>query len=326
MDINSLPSVSQSDMQAMMKNAEKMSAEQGLVIPHPDIQKEAQMVIQPELPRTGTSAQPNWQLQAPVAPEEDPLQAQSPAEINGFSAQPDIQEISEEDSEITSQEKQSPPSMAQRKTPAQSFSELKAKAEKAERERDELLRKLYEREISSTGAKQQQQKIEQAEEDLDFKLADDDLADGKTVNKVDKKVKRLEQQLLQYQQQAALATTEARIKSQYSDFDKVVSKDNLDLLSYTYPELATTLNSTQDLYSKAVSAYMMIRNMGIYKEEVNSVEKKRIAENAQKPRLSPQIAAQSGSALSKANMFADGLTPELQEHLRREMNMARKDY
>jgi hypothetical protein len=312
MDINSLPSVSQSDMQAMVRNAEKMASQEGIVVPHPDIQKEAQMVVHPErVPQTSFSQQPNWQLQAPIEPEP-------------IAEEEHVQESTESESSYQPPAEQTAPSMARRKTPAESFSELKAAKERAERERDDMYRRYYEREQSNQTLKQPS--IQQTEEDLNFKIADDDLPNGEIVNKVDKKVKRLEDELRQFQQQSALAATESRIKSQYQDFDKVVSKDNLDLLAYTYPELATTLNSTSDLYSKAVSAYTMIKNLGIHKEYVPNAESKRIEQNINKPRLSPAVSAQQGSALSKANAFAEGLTPDLQAQLMREMRDSRRNY
>jgi len=72
----------------------------------------------------------------------------------------------------------------------------------------------------------------------------------------------------------------------------------------------------------------MIKNLGIHKEEQFVEEKKRIQANALKPRLSPAVAAQQQgeSPLTKANMFAEGLTPELQSQLKREMELARRGY
>lgn len=328
MDINSLPQVSSAQLNAMQKAADKMMAEQGVVVPHPVVEAEAKMSEKASAPLKPQENRQSWQLAAPT-------------ELT-YGAQPEeaqeehIHEHEETEQEDTSDNQEvetpvnTPQSMGKRKTPAQSFSELKAKAERLERENQEYLRKLYEREQFNQQAKQQQMNITQPqpEEDLDFKIADDDLADGKVVNKVDKRVRNLENQLKQYQQQSQLAATEQRLKSQYADFDKVVSKENLDMLSYTYPELANSINSTPDLYSKAVSAYTMIKNLGIHKEEQFTAEKKRVQENAMKPRLSPAVAAQQQgeSPLTKANMFAEGLTPELQQQLKREMEIARRGY
>lgn len=338
MDINSLPQVSSQQLSSMQKAADKMMAEAGVIIPHPEIQAVAKMsttddkvsTVSPYAKATEDRPQQAWQLQA----NDEPEYVEAESELAAHEDHDHEDEVQSEDNaavqEVSPTPTKTPASMAKRKTPAESFSELKAKAERLERENQEYLRKLYERENYNQAAKSQQQNIiqQQPEEDLDFKLADDDLADGKVVNKVDKKVRNLENQLKQYQQQAQMAATEAKLKYQYADFDKVVSKDNLDMLSYTYPELANSINSTQDLYSKAVSAYTMIKNLGIHKEEQFVEEKKRIQANALKPRLSPAVAAQQQgeSPLTKANMFAEGLTPELQQQLKREMELARRGY
>jgi hypothetical protein len=251
-----------------------------------------------------------------------------PENLQQILTQQTIQDNPESESEYSGTEIEETPVQQARKTPADSFRELRLKAEraeKAERERDEMMRKLYEYENYNQNSKQKQMRIESPIEE-ELSVAADDLVEGKHLSKVDKKVRQLEEQLKAYQQQTATATTEARLKAQYADFDKVVSKDNIEMLAYTYPELANALNSTSDLYSKAVSAYMMIKNTGVYKEETFIAEKKRVQENAAKPRLSPAVssAQQGESPLTKASMFADGLTPQLQEQLRREMNEIRK--
>jgi hypothetical protein len=330
MDINSLPHVSDSAMQAMQKNADKMMQEAGVIVPHPEINPVAKMSttqprgqVTPEPEQTYSVSQPtqhpNWQLQTQV--EQEP-QSDSNSEEHDHDHEEEVQE------EIAPV--QTPPAMAHRKTPAESFSELKAAKERIERENQELMRKLIERENFNQQAQKQQMKIEQpTQEDLDFNVNDDDLVDGKVANKIKKSFKQQQQELRDYKQQIENIVTESKLKAQFSDFDKVVSKDNIDLLSYTYPELANSLNSNPDLYSKAVSAYTMIKNLGIHKEEIPMTpERKRMQENANKPRLSPAaISTQSGDTpLSKANMFSEGLTPQLQEQLRREMSQSRRGY
>lgn len=194
---------------------------------------------------------------------------------------------------------------------------LREKAERIERERDEAMRRLQEYE-----SKQQTQPVE---EDDDIALAPDDLAEGKHLSKVARKIKKLESELNQYKQQSNMTTTEARLKSQYPDFDKIVSKDNVEMLKLQYPEIASTLNSSQDMYATAVSAYTMIKRLGIHQEEAFVAEKAIAQKNAAKPRPLASVSPQQGdSPLSRANAFANGLTDELKEQLRREMNQARQ--
>lgn len=197
-----------------------------------------------------------------------------------------------------------------------SFRALREKAERIERERDDAMRRLQEIETRN----QQTQS-----EDEEINIAPDDIAEGKHLSKVSKKIKRLESELNQYKQQSAATTVETRLKTQYPDFDKVVSKDNIELLKAQYPEIAQTLHASSDLYSTAVSAYTIIKRLGIHQEDVYGVEKAIAIKNAAKPRPLASVSPQQGdSPLSRANAFANGLTDDLKEQLRKEMMEARK--
>lgn len=196
------------------------------------------------------------------------------------------------------------------------FRQLREKAEKAERERDELLRLMQNK----------QQSQSQTDEDDDIRLGADDVAEGKHLSKMQSKVKKLEAQLKNYQQQSAASIAEAKIKAQYPDFDTVVSKENIEMLRTLEPELADTINSTSDIYSKAVSAYKMIKKSGIYKEDLFAGDREKAKQNTGKPRPLTSISPQQGdSPLSQANAFANGLTDELKVQLRKEMEIARKN-
>lgn len=189
---------------------------------------------------------------------------------------------------------------------------------KAERERDEAVRRMQELESYRQQAPQQQQ---EAPVDDDVNLNPDDLVEWKHVQK---KMRKLEDQLRSYQQQTSVTTVEARLKYQYNDFDQVVSADNIELLKASYPELAQTLNDSKDLYAKAVSAYTLIKKLGINAEEYTQ-DKQMAQKNAAKPRPLTSVSPQQGSSpLSKANAFANGLTDELRKQLAKEMYEARK--
>jgi len=193
---------------------------------------------------------------------------------------------------------------------------LRELKEKAERERDELRIKL-----------EQTQKIQQQEpvppqptENQDFYVNPDDLVEGKHLSAVNKKVKQLEEQLQAYQQQSTVNTVEARLKAQHPDFDQVVSKENIEIFRTAYPELAAAIGSSSDIYSKGMSAYTLIKKFGIHQAQANAGAVDRVKQNLSKPTSSASIGTQQGdSPLSKANAFADGLTPELKQKLYREM-------
>ncbi len=203
-----------------------------------------------------------------------------------------------------------------------SLREKAERADKAERERDELLKRIQEMESYRQSAPQQQ--TQQQEEAEDLNIDPDSLVEGKHLKRYDKKFKEMQDKLRSYEQQSSITSIDMRLKAKYPDLDKVVSQDNLLALRQDYPELAATLNANTDLYSKAVSAYTLIKKLGIDVEDTFVEDKIKAQKNAAKPRplasVSPQ---QAESPLSRANAFANGLTEDLKEQLRKEMYESR---
>jgi hypothetical protein len=202
--------------------------------------------------------------------------------------------------------------------PQESWKQLRQQRERAERERDEayqLIRQMQ----------QQQPQQQQESDDDELNIDPDTYAEGKHLSKVDRKVRKLEEQLRQYQQQSQSQSIESRIIAQYPDFDKVVSVDNIEKLKEDFPELSATLHSSNDLYSKAISTYKLIKKLGISHDNMYDKEQAMVQKNAAKPKPSAAINPQRGdSPLSKANAFENGLTDELRKQLQREMFDAMK--
>ena len=193
------------------------------------------------------------------------------------------------------------------------FAVLRDKVARMERERDELAR-----------SKQAAQQLIVEEED-DLGIGDDDLAEGKHLKKQHKELKQMKKELAETKRVMYEQTAEARIKAQFPDFDKVVSQDTLAALRETYPEIAQTLNSSTDLYSKASAAYTMVKKLGLYTPDLYEKERAHAANNAAKPRSTASVSPQQGeSPLSNANAFSQGLTPELKKKLYAEMVEAKK--
>lgn len=197
------------------------------------------------------------------------------------------------------------------------FRQLRDKTERIERERDEALRRLQEFESVKPNV---------TAEDLEFNVGQDDLVEGKHLSKVDKKIKKLEQQLSQYQKQTTAMTAEAKLKSQFPDFDRVVNQDNIESLKENYPEIAQTLNASTDLYATAVSAYTLIKKLGIISDPSVIENQALVLKNSIKPRPLASVSPQQGDgALSKANAFAHGeLSKEVKNQLYKEMLQAMK--
>ena len=196
------------------------------------------------------------------------------------------------------------------------FRSLREKAQRAEQERDELYRMLQE---------ERSRKSAVPEEDLSINIGEDEIAEGKHLSKVQKKISRLEQQLQNYQQQTAQIAIEAKLRVEYPDIESVISPDNLKELADKYPAVAKTLDSNNDLYNKAIAAYTMIKNLNIGQPDPYAQEKARAQQNAARPKTANYVSPQQGeSPLTKANAFVNGLTPELKQQLWKEMEDAAK--
>lgn len=242
-------------------------------------------------------------------------QAQIPQEWIQPEEPQEVQEERAVEQQIAPQQQQA----HQESDAAKNLRNLRELKERAERERDEALR------IAQDLQNRFKQQSPQEQEDEAIALAETDLVEGKHLSKVDKKIKRLEQELKNYQQRSVEMEIESRLKSNYSDFDKVVSKSNVEALKNSYPEIAQALNASPDLYSKAVSAYTLIKKLGIHQEDLYESDRLTAQKNAAKPRPLASVAPQQGdSPISRANAFANGLTDELRAQLRREMESARK--
>lgn len=203
-----------------------------------------------------------------------------------------------------------------------SFKSLRDAKEKAEKERDALLQQFLQSQTQQPTKEAPQVEID---DNIDFDIDEDGLVEGRYVKKVTNKLKSIEAQIKNYKTQQQLQTTEAKIKAQFPDFDKVVSEENVYMLNEQFPEIAQTLKDTPDLYNKAASAYNIMKRFGIYKENTYQPERQKAEDNLKKPRPLTSASPQQGdSPLSHANAFANGLTPELKKQLNEEMFAARK--
>lgn len=248
--------------------------------------------------------------------EEEVVEEASPA-LEG------IQELQEEEQEEAPQEKQE----QIQPQPNESVRNLRLAKQKAERERDELVQRMQdiERRLLGSGIIGQiSQSQAPQEEDLTLTINPDELAEGKHLLKVSKKMAKMEndfkEKIAQYEQKAAALAAESQLRIQYPDIDKVINSDNIALLRDEYPELAATINANPDIYSKSVAAYTMIKKLGIQEDPVANENQERIFQNSTKPRSSSSVSPRkSDSPLSMANSYAGGLTPAAKAQARKEL-------
>jgi hypothetical protein len=198
---------------------------------------------------------------------------------------------------------------------------LRLAKEKAERERDDILRLAQ---MNNALNKPQEEKQVTKSRN---RLRPEELVDGSHVNELDDELQQLKQQLLRQQQQSYNENSKLRLKAKFNDFEQVVNQETIEMLQVLQPEIAQTLNSTQDIYAAGVTAYNIIKNLGLKPEANYESDIKRIQTNAVKPKPMVSINPQQGeSALSQANAFANGLTPELKDQLYKDMQAARRNY
>lgn len=194
------------------------------------------------------------------------------------------------------------------------FRQLREKAERLERERNEAMRMV-----------QSLQTQRQAPVDDDLGLADDDLVERKHVDKIVKQhIRQYEQKMHQYENSLA----EQQVLAQCPDYRTVVTDENVDRLLAEEPEIAAALGSQTNTRSKAVATYNIIKKLGYTQPNTPYADDiARVQRNAAKPKPLASVSPQQGdSPLSRANAFANGLTTELQDELRKEMNAARRGY
>lgn len=213
---------------------------------------------------------------------------------------------------------------------AKNFRTLRDEKARSDRERDEALAKLRAYEMQQYNMQQQyKQPVEPEVEDVEIEIATDDVAEGKHIRALHSQVKKLQQIVKQNEQRSTAMTEEAKLLAKYPDYYNVVSTDTLAQLNVEDPELSHILDvsSKVDFYGAKAMAYKAIKKLSSVKQEPTyELEKAQIQKNAAKPKPLASLAPQQGdSPLSRANAFANGLTPALQEQLRREMADARRN-
>ncbi len=290
MSINSLPDASQAQMRAMQVEADKRMKQDGIVAEEP------------------TPVQPLENKHPMLQNHEEP--SYEPEEVVEY--EDSVEEVEEEVSSETPQQ--------------MNFRMIKERAERAERERDEAMKYA----MSFNQQKPVQNTPDPVEQEEDYLsglgIDNDGLAEGKHLKEILKEVRSLKKELNSYKTKSTQDTVEVKIKSQYPDFDKVVSQDNLQSLRSMNPDLADMILSTPDIYKQAKLAYDMVKQYGIYKDQSYNQEKIVAQKNSAKPRPLASVSPQQGDTpLSKANAFANGaLSKDVKNQHYREMLEAMK--
>ncbi len=228
---------------------------------------------------------------------EQPL-TQSTPEI-----QPNTGQIDPENQPSNDQNLQQETQDTHKPTPQESFSELRKRAEQAERERNEAYHTI--RRIEEY-ALQQQQQANYKQPEPEPELDDDDYVEARHFKS---QINTLKQELNQYKQQQAVSSLEMQIKSRFPDFEKVVNTDNINKFMQLKPELAESFRQTPDSYNKAAAIYTLMKDLGIHQEQTYNPSNERVDTNFNKPRTASSL-KKTESALSHASEFSSSQLTE----------------
>jgi len=196
---------------------------------------------------------------------------------------------------------------------------LRAAKEKAEQERADMASQLED--LQRRSVTPGPDKTEQIPE-----YGDDDFVEGKVLKR---EIDALKKQIAANKTQTIADTDASRLKNKYSDFDNVVSNENLKKLRELDPDTAETIAlSNASIYNRGSAAYKRIKELGIVVADNHVQNRDNAQENVSKPRPSNSVSPQQGdSPLAMANAFSSGpLTEEKKALLRKEMNEAAKRY
>ena len=253
---------------------------------------------------------PEPEMDQEVQPEEQVEQSQ------------EVEQLQEVEEEVQPEEVVEQSVRYATKTKQENFRDIREAKEKAERERDILLQELSKRQAQYEPQQKQVAQIEEPDNELDLLLEDEALVEGKHAKKIVAAMKKMREEMRSNQNRTNQDSFESRLRNNFPDFAEVVSEENVAKLNQMHPELAQSLKDTNDMYTKASSAYKIMKTTGIYNPIMKEImaNKQTVAKNAAKPKPMASVSPQQGdSPLSKANAFANGLTPELKERLRKEM-------
>jgi hypothetical protein len=216
----------------------------------------------------------------------------------------------------------------------ENFRRVREDRDKLQQERDRLNQELESlRRNQYQVPYQQQQQYHQhmaptADEDVDLNFGDDDLIEGKTLKKIVSNLsnqlkattQRSQQEIQQAQQSAALVGLKAR----YPDLDKVVNDETLKDLAAAEPLLAQSVFSAPTLESRYVTAYTMIKNLGLYDEDPYVEQKERVKKNMAKPRVG-QISTPASPLATATDYYSGPITPEIAARARKQVEDARRN-
>lgn len=187
----------------------------------------------------------------------------------------------------------------------------KDELEKKSRMQDEIIQKLMSQSLQQTPAQFQPQ-----EEDIDALLQQEEYPSGDKVVKALKKTRaEIARDLQQLREEQAKLHRTARLsdlKRKYSDFDDVVTPENLAIIEETDPDSAEIMAKTKDPYDIAVLSYKWIKAHNIVEKTSGNKRAKEIDEKLEQNKKT----VQTPQAFEKRPMAQAFKAPDKEEQKR----------
>ena len=198
------------------------------------------------------------------------------------------------------------------------------RAERAEYERDQMLR--YVQSLNNPQGAQQQP----AQQQDSLGLSEDDFVEPKHVNQINSTVEGLRQEVNEWKMRNEEVTADLKLRSEFNDFNDVVTSNNVENLLEQYPEMVEIVRGQAPLYTRGKATYRLIKKF--LKDQANNAvqqnNQKTIKDNFNKPR--PSVLASPNKTgdtqLNYANLFSNGYTEEVSKFLRKQMDDAIERY
>lgn len=222
-----------------------------------------------------------------------------------------VAQAAEPEVNVQESERQKSPEKKPRDDQAYNWAEANRKMKELDQQNREMREQLH--------SMQKQKEVPAEIDELD-KLGDDDIMTKSQAKKLAEKIARHAASEAIKQERAS--TVEDRLSLKHPDWSDVVSKENIELLKQTEPELALSLSHNPDPYAQGIAAYKLLKRLGIGTEPQKFPEKERAQANAQKP-VSVN-AVSKNSAIGSVHMFENGLTKELKASLWKEIQECKK--
>lgn len=219
--------------------------------------------------------------------------------------------VSDEEKAITE------PPVPQKPPDNENFRRLREKNKELEQKMYELESRLHESRLVKDKPAPKEETIE------DYELKDDDLTEGKHYKALKREVRNLNEAIAKSNAEREKLAVEARLRANYPDIFKIVTKENMEALAEQEPEFVESIVSSPNIYSQHVAAYKLIKKYSIGTADPYQADKDRAQKNMAKPKSSATVAPRQGeSPLSEASRFENGLTADLQAQLLKEMEEA----